>query len=158
MAIDRTNYNALVDDDGSGTVGSIWNKNQIKNVLLDPIDAAFAPVTGNWAPSDASGAGLVIAAGGSGGTFVKIGPLVAFWIQIFFPGNVSAVAASIGGLPYVIRTNNAAGVQGYGILRTWLLVNGTQTMSPQNPTTGAAVTNQDLSGANMVLSGLYRTD
>jgi len=41
MAIDRTNYNALVDDDGSGTLGSVWNKQQIKDVLLDPMDAAL---------------------------------------------------------------------------------------------------------------------
>lgn len=40
--IDRTNYNALVNDDGSNTVGSPWNKAAIKNVLLDPIDAASA--------------------------------------------------------------------------------------------------------------------
>jgi hypothetical protein len=42
MAIDRTNYNALVDDDGSNTVGTLWTKNQVKIVLLDPIDVAIA--------------------------------------------------------------------------------------------------------------------
>ena len=41
MSINRAPFNALVDDDGSNTVGSIWNKNAIKNVLLDPIDEAF---------------------------------------------------------------------------------------------------------------------
>jgi len=41
MAIDRTNYNALVDDDGSGTTGTFWNKTQLKNVILDPVDAAI---------------------------------------------------------------------------------------------------------------------
>lgn len=41
MPIDRTNYNALVDDDGSNTIGSVWNKAAIKGVLLDPIDAAI---------------------------------------------------------------------------------------------------------------------
>lgn len=40
--INRTNYNALADDDGSNTVGSLWNKNQIKIVLLDQIDAILA--------------------------------------------------------------------------------------------------------------------
>jgi hypothetical protein len=39
MAIDRAPWNALVDDDGSNLVGSIWNKNQIKTVILDPVDA-----------------------------------------------------------------------------------------------------------------------
>lgn len=45
MAIDRTNFNALVDDDGSNTTGSVWDKDAIENVLLDPIDAAIAAVT-----------------------------------------------------------------------------------------------------------------
>lgn len=36
--IDRTNFNALVDDDGSNTVGTKWNKAQIQAVILDPID------------------------------------------------------------------------------------------------------------------------
>jgi len=36
MAIDRTPWNALVDDDGSGLTGSIWNKDTIKTVVLDP--------------------------------------------------------------------------------------------------------------------------
>jgi hypothetical protein len=37
MPIDRTWWNNLVDDDGSGTVGTIWNKAAIKG-LLDAID------------------------------------------------------------------------------------------------------------------------
>lgn len=39
--MNRTAYNALVDDNGSNTVGSRWDKAAIKNVLLDPIDAAL---------------------------------------------------------------------------------------------------------------------
>jgi hypothetical protein len=42
MAIDRTNYTALVDDDSSNTVGSQWNKTAIKDVILDPIDTALS--------------------------------------------------------------------------------------------------------------------
>lgn len=42
MAIDRTAFNALTDDSGSGTDGSIWDKAAIEDVLLDPIDAALA--------------------------------------------------------------------------------------------------------------------
>jgi Chaperone of endosialidase len=50
ITIDRTNYNALVDDDGTNTKGTPWSKNQVKIVLMDPIDAALAklvPVTGS---------------------------------------------------------------------------------------------------------------
>jgi len=41
MSIDRTNWTALVDDDGSNTVGTLWTKDKVKTVLLDPIDAEF---------------------------------------------------------------------------------------------------------------------
>jgi len=41
MAIDRGPWNALVDDDGSNLVGTIWNKDKIKTVILDPTDAAL---------------------------------------------------------------------------------------------------------------------
>ena len=45
MAINRGPWNALVDDDGSNLIGSIWNKDAIKTVLLDPMDAALAGVS-----------------------------------------------------------------------------------------------------------------
>ena len=61
MAIDRTNYNAVVDDDGSNTTGTLWTKYQVKIVILDPIDTLitgwtavtfnagdFTAATGNW--------------------------------------------------------------------------------------------------------------
>jgi hypothetical protein len=41
MALDRTWYNALVDDDGSNAVGTVWGKDDIKN-LLDSVDAEIA--------------------------------------------------------------------------------------------------------------------
>ena len=41
MAINRAPFNALVDDDGSGLTGTLWNKAQIKAVILDPVDAAI---------------------------------------------------------------------------------------------------------------------
>lgn len=55
MAIDRTNYNALVDDDGSGTVGTVIEKLTWKNVVLDPVDVELAKITapqyGTWTPT-----------------------------------------------------------------------------------------------------------
>lgn len=38
MAVDRTWFNALVDDDGSGLTGSVWDKADIAN-LLNSVDA-----------------------------------------------------------------------------------------------------------------------
>ena len=62
MALDRTWYNALVDDDGSNTVGTVWNKAQIKN-LLDSVDAELARVAmtqGVWTP-------IILGTGGASG-------------------------------------------------------------------------------------------
>lgn len=42
MAIDRTNFNALIDSNGTPGHGSAWDKQAIEDVLLDPIDAAIA--------------------------------------------------------------------------------------------------------------------
>jgi len=44
MAINRAPFNALVDDDGSNLVGTVWNKAAIAGVVLDPVDAALAAV------------------------------------------------------------------------------------------------------------------
>jgi hypothetical protein len=41
MSIDRTKFNLLVDDDGTNATGSVWNKTAIKDVILDPVDAAI---------------------------------------------------------------------------------------------------------------------
>jgi len=46
MAIDRGPWNALVDDDGSNLVGTVWNKDKIKTVILDPVDAALLTTGG----------------------------------------------------------------------------------------------------------------
>jgi hypothetical protein len=39
--INRAPFNNLVDDDGSGLTGTVWNKTQIKQVILDPADEAY---------------------------------------------------------------------------------------------------------------------
>jgi hypothetical protein len=47
MALNRAWYDALVDDDGSNTVGTVWGKDDIKN-LLDSVDAELARLDGGW--------------------------------------------------------------------------------------------------------------
>src|SRR3990167_910218 len=42
MALDRTNFNAWVDDDASGTTGTILDKDAIDDAILTPIDNAIA--------------------------------------------------------------------------------------------------------------------
>src|SRR4026209_1113203 len=39
MALDRTWYNSLTDDDGSNLVGTLWNKAAVDS-LMDAVDAA----------------------------------------------------------------------------------------------------------------------
>lgn len=82
MSIDRTAYNALIDDDGSDTVGTIWNKNQIKNVILDPVDA-FVSKGGTWTPYTPSwiggdGVGPILNDGTISGRYMQIGK----WVDV----------------------------------------------------------------------------
>lgn len=82
MPINRGPFNALVDDDGTNTVGTIWGKTPIKDVLLDPIDAfvsnggTWSPYVPVWAGADAVGPGL-----GNGllsGRYLRIGQ----WVDV----------------------------------------------------------------------------
>lgn len=45
--VDRTNYNALVDDTGNNTDGTNWTKNQVKITTLDPIDTVVDKIYTN---------------------------------------------------------------------------------------------------------------
>lgn len=48
--LNRNWFDSLVDDDGSGTTGTVWNKSQV-NSFMGVIDAALAPLVPNPAPS-----------------------------------------------------------------------------------------------------------
>jgi hypothetical protein len=55
MALDRTWYNTLVDDDGSGLTGSVWDKADV-DALMDATDAEIVrldagPRRGTWVPT-----------------------------------------------------------------------------------------------------------
>lgn len=50
MALDRTWYNTLVDDDGSGTTGSVWDKADVDS-LMDAIDTEIARIDANGVTS-----------------------------------------------------------------------------------------------------------
>lgn len=62
-SVNRTAYNLLVDDSGLNIDGTIWTKNQIKTVILDPIDDLFeleitpAQLTGNTNDYNPAGIG-----------------------------------------------------------------------------------------------------
>jgi hypothetical protein len=59
MALNRTNFNALVD--GDEFTGTLWDKSQIKDVILDPVDAELVIVNAAWAAADAVIAATVAA-------------------------------------------------------------------------------------------------
>jgi len=66
ITLDRTAYNLLVDDDGSNLVGTVWTKNQVKTVVLDPVDAALATL----------GDPAAVAHGGTGIASYAVGDLL----------------------------------------------------------------------------------
>lgn len=100
MAIDRTNYNLLADDSGGNLDGTLWTKNQVKIVLLDPIDTLITePVS--FTPT-------IISSGGGTPTYSR---QVARWrkwnglihvtgrVTLATFGTLAAGTVSIGGLP-----------------------------------------------------------
>jgi hypothetical protein len=91
MTINRAPFNALIDDDGSGQVGSVWNKAQIQSVLLDPIDTE-----GNWQPggTPALAIGGANAGNWNGGT-------IETWAYSMDGRNVSVTLKTAGGIWYV---------------------------------------------------------
>jgi len=155
MAIDRGPWNALVDDDGSNLVGSLWNKAAIKTVLLDPIDAAFStPTVAPWTPIDASGAGLVLTV--QQANYCRIGRLVAVWCTFSYPANSNGVAAVTGGLPFVIAATSGLYTT-YGTSQIAHLGAARYDIQFFDLMNGAARTNAQLSGAFVSLAGLYLT-
>jgi hypothetical protein len=155
MAITRT---PIIDDDGSGTTGTAID-NAWKQQFYDQIDAVVggvAPVYGSFTPADRSGAGLVFPT--ATGAFAQIGRLVHFQLQVVYPATSNTTPAAIS-LPRIVRGAGGAGAaQGYGILRVWYLTLASDAVSPYDPSTGGAIVNSQVSGANVVLSGAYLTD
>ncbi len=59
-ALSRTAYNLLVEDDGSGLTGSVWDKADVDD-LMDAVDAVFSTL-----------GTVTFESGGSGGNIVKV--------------------------------------------------------------------------------------
>jgi hypothetical protein len=76
MPINRAPFNALIDDDGTNTTGTPWNKAAIAGVILDPVDAALAALPlGTWVAEPFSAAKFS-ATGGTGATWAVGAPAV----------------------------------------------------------------------------------
>jgi hypothetical protein len=93
MAINRTWWNNLVDDDGSGITGTIWNKAVIAG-LLDAIDAMGE--AGNWGPQ------LVAGGGGTPIYTVQQGISARTYKHVFLAGRIALSSkGSLTGLLYL---------------------------------------------------------
>jgi hypothetical protein len=90
MPIDRTAYNLLVDDSGSGLDGSVWDKADV-DAILDAIDAnpiwtSYVPVWGN------TGTGNTLGNSTIAGKYYQVGKSVTFKL-IFSLGNTGAAGS-----------------------------------------------------------------
>lgn len=146
MPITRT---VMIDDDGSGTTGTIFN-NAWKQELYDQIDG-IAPTRLAWAPG-ATGIGTV----GAGFYFV-LGSLVYVTARLTWPANADASAAAFS-LPVPAVSGFDGGLyQSYGAAhhRLWINNSGSTVCSVLNAATGATRTHQELSSALFIVHGIY---
>lgn len=151
MPITRTTW---IDDDGSGTTGSIIN-NAWLQTLYNQIDGTVTPLYDLVNVSDLSGAGL----GVLGTARVAIVHSIVFLqLQAAYPPTASALPAKIGPLPF---PNNGFRPTGfyvvYGPSVVWHVGLSSTEALALAPGTMAAKTNADMSGSNNALVGLYIT-
>ena len=115
MALDRTWFYALIDDDGSGLTGSVWDTSDIKN-LLDSVDAEIARLdatTGLWTPT--------LTASGGGTPAYNASLCKAIWArhgrQLTVQGRVAITSrGSLGGLLSIGSLPVKASIQSYSAL------------------------------------------
>jgi hypothetical protein len=133
MPINRAPFNALVDDDGSGNVGTVWNKNQIKSVLLDPTDAMFS--TGTWFPTLTANTGGAAVYQVQSGTFARSDKIVAVTLRLACTrGSLAAGGVLLlGGLPFPAAGQNG---QTHGGITFSLFAGLTQPISYLGSTIG----------------------
>ena len=156
MAIDRTWFNNLVDDTGTGTTGTVWNKAAISG-LLDAIDALFPALA--WTPIDGSGAGLVIA-NNVAAQYVRIGKLVVAGFNIAYPATANGTAAKLGGLPFPVGPSMGGGVLAYSTFGDFFTVfplAGSTTVQFWNKAGALAFTNAQMASQTLAGAILYFT-
>jgi hypothetical protein len=149
MPITRTN---MIDDDGSGTTGTILN-NAWKQELYGQVDDVVNTI-GAWTPVDTSGAGLVFQT--PLGRFCLIGRVLYVWASLLYPTTSSGAPASIGGLPYANAIGFTSGFyQTYGVTHSFHMSQGGVSVFMLNPTSFAQRTNAEMSGQTITFAGAY---
>lgn len=164
VTIPRT---AWIDDDGSGTTGTVIN-NAEKTQLYNQIDTALAlvapaadivtkpsQVTGVWTPTATAGVTLTT----DDTTWVKIGQLVLITAHVVFPTTSDANLATLTGLPFVPSTTSCGGSPAFtdiGITVS-MFIHSNGFIYIHNLTTGAGLVNSQMSGKQMRFGLIYRT-
>jgi hypothetical protein len=135
--------------------GALFVKQTGKNTATGWV--AYDYREGLWTPTDASGAGLVFAA--ASGSYTKIGKRVNFTGQVTYPATASGAAAVWDGLPFLNQAAAAAcsvGLLTGGVAGLLARVKTSTTqLAFSVEITSAAVTNVQLTGAVMLVSGSY---
>lgn len=111
MAIDRTNYNLLADDSGSNLDGTLWTKNQVKIVVLDPIDTLI----GDWTTWTPTWSNVTLGNGTSTGRYQKHNKGVLY-TAVLTLGTTSSITGGVG-LNYPVTAVSASAVTGDVALR-----------------------------------------
>jgi hypothetical protein len=156
MPINRAPYDLLIDDSGNNADGTPWNKQQIKDVILDPVDAAILPTWGVWTPGDQSGAGLVFST--AKGRYCKTDKRVYVWGHVTYPATANGAGAMINGLPFNNTGDMYVGFYvSYGIAANLHLAISNDWFYVLAPG-GGPMPNSTLSGLQLIFQGEYYTD
>jgi hypothetical protein len=114
---------------------------------------------GTWTPTDASGAGLTLTS--QSGVYTKIGNTVYFNCVAQYPVTADASLFKIGGLPFAPNTDGGASVgyttyatAGALFVQVSNAVNGLRLLT----TSGAFLTNADMSNALITITGTLTTN
>ena len=148
MPIVRTPW---VDDDGSGTTGTVIN-NAEKHLLYNQIDAYVGGTLQTWTPIDQSGAGLAFTGPAH---YVRIDKLILLMANVLFPSTANGSAVRIGGLPFACAASHGGAFQAYGPGRIWWIQPGTTYLAAFDMTSGGPLTNAAMTGSNNVILGFY---
>jgi len=110
---------------------------------------------GTWTPTDASGAGLTFTVNSA--TYVKIGRAVFFQCYIIFPATGSGLGIAIGGIPFTSSSIQTAPVYSSGTNAYTFVAQMTGSSFNIFSQAGAQQTNAQMSGAFMIITGMYNT-
>jgi len=146
MPIQRT---IMVDDDGTGTTGTILN-NAWLQAIYNQIDAADSPAVGPWTPTDQSGAGLALAVVVA--RFTITGKRVEFTVGVTYPANASGAGAIVSLPAQAAYTSGAYTTVGIARVGSIYAANSALFIYDLN---GAAVPNSALAGQTLHMAGFY---